>query len=382
MATFAVSVTKIFIKPHSNADALELGNVGSPDGFQVVVKKGLYQSGDVIAYIGENAVVPDETLKRYGFWNEEKNIGMLAGNSGNRVKAIKLRGEFSLGIIIPMVEQDGKYRLKYDPAYLTDANVYYNIGDDVSARLGVTKYEPQIPTQMAGEVWNATGYTLKYDIENFKNFPDVLQPGEHVFITEKLHGTWCCFGYHPDVDHPIITSKGLSAKGLAFKMNEANNDNLYIRAFHGLTWLLAPNGKTLLDRARDIFGDQPIYIVGEVYGRGVQDLHYGESTPRFRAFDIYLGTPGQGHYVDSCDLMKYCESMDVDTVPVLYWGPFDKQIMLEHTNGKDFNDNHIREGIVIKPSPERRNEQIGRVVLKSISDDYLLRKNKDATEYQ
>lgn len=103
MSNFEVKVQKIYIKPHPNADALELGNIGSPDGWQVVVKKGQYKTGDLVAYIGENSVVPEWVLRKYGFWNEEKNIGMLAGSKGDRVKAVRLRQEFSLGICIPLL---------------------------------------------------------------------------------------------------------------------------------------------------------------------------------------------------------------------------------------------------------------------------------------
>ena len=35
------------------------------------------------------------------------------------------------------------------------------------------------------------GYT---EVENVRNFPDVLKPGEEVMITEKLHGKNCRLG--------------------------------------------------------------------------------------------------------------------------------------------------------------------------------------------
>ena len=36
------------------------------------------------------------------------------------------------------------------------------------------------------------------------------------------------------------------------------------------------------------------YVLGEVYGRGVQDLHYGKPNPDFAVFDAYVGEPGTG----------------------------------------------------------------------------------------
>jgi len=41
--------------------------------------------------------------------------------------------------------------------------------------------------------------------------------------------------------------------------------------------------------------------------------------------------------------------------------------------------NHIREGIVMVPAVERIDRSIGRVCLKSVSAEYLVRKN--GTEY-
>jgi hypothetical protein len=42
--------------------------------------------------------------------------------------------------------------------------------------------------------------------------------------------------------------------------------------------------------------------------------------------------------------------------------------------------NQLREGCVVKPLKETINPCIGRKILKSVSEDYLLRKN--ATEYK
>lgn len=385
MSDFSVNVTRIYIKPHPDADLLELGNIGSRDGFQVVVGKGLHEDGALVAYIGENSVIPEEILKEYGYWNVEKNVGMLGGKQGTRVKAVKLRGQFSLGIVIPMipaVRTDNVAtpvaRFRYTVFPYATESLYYQEGEDVTHVLGVTKYEPPIPTQMAGEVWNAVGYTLKYDIENIKNYPDVIEEGEEVVFTEKLHGTFTCLGYHPDAEEPfVVASKGLGAKGLAFKINKINNANLYVRSLYS-TELESGDGtnRNVVQRAKDFLDTSvPFYLLGETFGKGVQDLGYGLDKPSFRVFDCYVGAPGQGTYLDHNVLKLLCREILVDMVPVLYEGPFSKEMLFEHTNGLDtINGAHIREGIVIKPIHERRYSDLGRVILKSISEDYYLRK--------
>jgi len=351
MAEFKVSVEKIAIEAHPNADALELARVGD---YRSVVKKGQYKTGDLVAYIPEQAVVPENILA-------ELNLtGRLAGKQKNRVKAIRLRGVLSQGICYPAKED-------------------WVLGQDVTSDLGIVKWEPPIPTQLAGEVWNAgINKCIRYDIENLKRFPDVFKDNEQVVFTEKLHGTWCQLGIMED-DSLVVASKGLGAKGLAFKENDKNKNNLYMRIARHLN---------IVNKVRKVYpNNEKVFVLGEVFGRGVQDLSYGsntdkDDTPGFRIFDIYVGNPGEGRYEDHATLEVICSKLNLDRVPVLYVGPFIKKMVERYTSGMETvsgKEQHIREGIVIRPIEERVHEKLGRVQLKSVSEDYLLRKG--GTEY-
>lgn len=99
MATFEAKVYKLTIEPHPNADKLELAVVGD---YRAVVGKGLYKTGDLGVYIQEGSIVPKWLLQKMDLWDNEKNIGKLAGPQGNRVKSIKLRGILSTGLIYPV----------------------------------------------------------------------------------------------------------------------------------------------------------------------------------------------------------------------------------------------------------------------------------------
>jgi len=375
MAEFEAKVYKLKIEPHPNADLIELAIVGD---YRSIVRKGEFKTGDLGVYIPEAAVCPDWIIATLGL------EGKLAGKDKNRVKAVKLRGVLSQGLIYP-VYLDAVSDDHYVEGEQEYTRLFINEGDDVTQFLGLTKWEPPIPTHMAGEVEAAFGKTLKYDIENFKKYPDVLEEGETVVMTEKVHGTWCCFGYHPDVDHPIVTSKGLSEDGLIFKLNERNENNLYVRALRGTEI----DGHDVIARIQQetLFGAwRSFYILGEVYGQGVQDLHYaanaGVGAPPFRVFDIYLGEPNHGRFLNHDEMLLVCMHLGLDTVPMLYNGPFSKQVMLEHTDGRETvsgEEINIREGLVVKPAFERKDPELGRVILKSVSEKYLLRKK--ATEY-
>lgn len=228
-----------------------------------------------------------------------------------------------------------------------------------------------------------------------------IEGGSNNYVAEGIvvHNTWCCFGYHPAVDHPIITSKGLSDKGIAFKHDGENlTKNLYVKTFNTIEsddgWLnilemfLDADNNGGWDGWEEL-GDKPFYILGEIFGVGVQDLTYGNLPTEFRIFDIYIGEPGHGGYVDTArvhDIVKEMNDISggttTTTVPELYRGPFSQDILDDVTNGAETasgTEAHMREGVVIRPLEERRHDEIGRVILKSVSEKYLLRKN--ATEY-
>ena len=350
MATFESRVYALRVEPHPNADRLELAAIG---GFRTVVGKGSFVDGDLAAYIPEGAVCPDWLIAELGL------EGKLAGSKHNRVKAVKLRGALSQGLVYPV--RDGMVRGQRVAE-----------GDDVTALLELVKYEPPVPIAMQGEVAPAHGATIRYDIENFKKYPHELRDGEPVSITEKLHGSWCCLGWHPE-HGAVVTSKGMSDKGFRLKLNDANVNNLYVRAWR------AHESAFEQARRRLAADGQPFYLLGEVYGRGVQDLHYGEPNPAFAVFDAYVGEPGQGRYLSAAELAESLAGL-FTPVPLLYEGPFAEAVLAEYTDGATaLGGKHVREGVVVRPAVERESAEFGRVILKNVSGDYLTRRG--GTEY-
>lgn len=396
MSTFDCKVVPITILPHPNAEKLELAQVAD---YRCVVGKDLYKTGDLVVYIPEAAVIAEDQLQFFGYWSEAEGKGLLAGSKGDRVKAVKLRGEVSQGLVFPV----NKIAM-----YLGQPDREFSIGDDVAPLLGITKYEPPIPVGMAGEVYNAGSWlTVDYDIENLKKYPDVLQEGEEVIFTEKLHGTSFQIGllpatpkfFHEDhfkVNHPtygegyfFIASKGLGAQGLCFKDNESNKNNVYVRAARqfGLFEKLLKYRFEAIEANGALKYEIPVILQGEVYG-AVQDLTYGAKQGEifFRAFDICYGERMVREYADEKDFQTAIDVMGIERCPVLYVGPYSKEKILEltHHTKSVVCPTQISEGGVVKPTKERRDPSIptmrGRVILKSINEDYLLRKG-NATEF-
>lgn len=106
MANFEVPIIEVErVEHHPDADRLSL--IYFKDYVTVSGKledgSHRYNVGDLVVYVPEAAVVPEYLLKQ-GFWNEKEDKGMLAGTKGNRVKAIRLRGILSQGIMFPVMK--------------------------------------------------------------------------------------------------------------------------------------------------------------------------------------------------------------------------------------------------------------------------------------
>jgi RNA ligase (TIGR02306 family) len=349
MSTFRVEVTRIDeVLPHPNADRLEMVRIR---GWKAVAAKGVHAAGDAVVYIPEDAVLPQPVLAALGL------EGKLAGKAHNRVKAIRLRGELSQGLLMPM----HVFHALAGPGE-------HGPGTDVAGALGITRWEEPIPAHLAGRAIPWPAWMRRYtDIENIKNFPGVLREGEPVVFTEKLHGACAAFGMSAEDDGELF----VASRGLCLARDEAN---AYWRV--ALEMEIAGHLRALLART----GAPSATLYGELLG--VQDLKYGFGNGRvgLRWFDVSLDDAYQDHDGDAHRLLL---ERGLERVPVLYHGPFSEAVLAEHTDGTTLlGAGHVREGVVVRPVAERHDvdARLGRVILKSISGDYLTRKGQ-ATEF-
>ncbi|WP_030546017.1 RNA ligase (ATP) [Streptomyces exfoliatus] len=356
MSTLRVTAEVLTVHPHPNADALELAQVGL---YRAVVAKGAYRTGDAAVYIPEQAVLPAALVDELGL------TGRLAGKGSDRVKAVRLRGELSQGIVCR-------------PGALADTDLIQAAADgtDFAEALGITKWAPPVPTTMDGDVESAPDLLPWVDIENLQRYPGIFEPGEPVVLTEKLHGTACLLTLHAEDGRAQVSSKGYGAKGLALKEDPRN---LYWRAVHG-------HGlPAVAERLAKRLGARRVGLFGEVYGAGVQDLAYGadgrSETVGYALFDVSADIDGQIHWLDPAEVL---EPGEVPLVPRLYAGPYDLDTVLAHASGRETvsgRQTHLREGVVIRPATERYSPVVGgRAIAKAVSPAYLTRKG--GTEYE
>jgi RNA ligase (TIGR02306 family) len=359
MATFEVTIENITVHPHPNADRLEYAQVGL---YNVVVPKGVYSTGDEVFYIPEYAVLPETIIAKLGL------EGKLAGRKKDRVKPVRLRGLLSQGLVAPLDILD----VDWDRSK-----------KDFSEDLGIVKWEPEIPTSLAGDVTAAPELVRWIDIENIKKFPDMFTAGELVVVDEKVHGTATCITVaNLNTDEPTVyvTSKGIGARNLALKEDPKN---AYWRMFHKYELL---EFATFI--ANRFPGTEKVAIFGETYG-SVQDLHYGLNNDLgFILFDIHLTHTAVegiiGEWVDPETTELLAHEAEVPLAPRLYEGPYSLEKITELAYGPEQvsgTEANIREGVVVRPAATNPSKTFegSRKIGKFVSDDYLTRSG--GTEY-
>lgn len=329
MSAFKAEVVKVDIVPHPNADRLDIAKVR---GWQCVAQKETYKNGDLAVYLPIDSVLPPELVAKLGI---EKNYH-------KRLRTIKLRGEISQGMLMPLSQIPGGDQLQE--------------GADVTEKLGILKYEPPITVEMAGIVRSEHPKFQKYtDIENLKNYPDAFVDGDAVVATEKIHG-----------------SNGRAAM-IDGQIHVGNHNRSLMESESNLYWRAARLLK-LPEKLKE--GDQVFF---EVYGGGVQDLSYGCKNGEIRA--AIFDWMADGKYLLWDEFIHTLEIRGVSEfkIPLIYYGAWTDDIAKLASGSSQLDKNQIKEGVVIKSSKEEHSEILhGRKIVKCINDDYLLRKN--ATE--
>ena len=320
MSTHSVSVVQLGeILPHPNADKLEMTKVGE---YTCLIPRGTYKPGDLAVYIEPDYVVPDT-----------EQFAFLGSPRAHRIGAKKLRGVWSEGLLV-------------------SAPPGSKPGDNVMEQLGIARWEPPEPGNPSwfgvkgpsiGQLESVPDFIKaipKYDLENLKKYIHLLQPGEWVRVTEKLHGTNARYVYHD----------GRMFCGSRSQWRKPEPANVYWEAL-----------KQNSDVERWCEDHPNEVLLGEIFG-AVQDLKYGAAAGEFRfaCFDRLSA----GQWLPPPD--------GVPSVPVIGTLEYDFTQLKEWAE-HDSVFGGIREGLVIQPLVERMDPEIGRGTLKLVSNRYLSR---------
>lgn len=251
------------VTPIEGADAIELSHV---NGWSAVTKKGEYSVGQKVIFCEIDSWIPHELAP---FLSKGKEPREYLGIKGERLRTVKLRGQLSQGLILPLNLIEKELSFLYDE------------GEDMSETLGIVKYEPPIPAQLSGLVkGNFPSLVTKTDEERVQNIRGIENYLNEMFVeTEKLHGTSVSFVLN-ESNELEVCSRNLSLK--------EDENNLY--------WKLAKvnNALDMLNTVKSHYEAKGAVVVtvaiqGEGVGQGVQKgWEYGIQVPEFFMFTIQV----------------------------------------------------------------------------------------------
>ena len=279
------------VRPHPNADRLVLANCFKNT---VCVAKDTYTEGQIGVYFETDLQLSMEYCEKNGLLAVYENGVNVSGGymdpTKRNVRAIKLRGEQSDGLFMPLDS------LAYTGVNMEDLK----IGDQITVLNGheiCRKYIPHRPQRGNATVAGGAGKRTKRrakrsiaptffehkDTEQLQYYLDQFKPGDYIEITRKLHGT-----------------SGRTA---------------YVKTFQGMKrtfwdWLFRRDG-------------EPIYAYGPVSGtrRTVMDTFeggfYGSNEFRKQYHDFFAGKLLKGETVyyeivgfthDGASIMGQCSN--------------------------------------------------------------------------
>ena len=369
------------IDPIPNADAIEVVTV---DGWKVVAKKGEYSLGQWVVYFEIDSVLPKgrpefEFLMVRGC--KEHHCEDNTFLQGHRLRTIKLRGQFSQGLVIPIpeawslfVDTATKAPTVIIPDPENDAEAWSKSEeDDLAFAFGVKKYEAVIPAALAGQTRRAyPNWLPKTDQERIQNCKEVLELNTLWTIEEKLEGSSMTI-YHDG------ESAGVTSRNLDLKLDQEGN-----------TFVDVAKSSGLLEAIEALVTEWPhihkVAVRGELLGPGIQGNIYNLKSHCFYVFDVFVATtssPG-GAYLTSAARDSFMNYMLANAdyvkwdkvvfqVPIIRLGVdlrgLSVDTIVEMADGESRLFPTQREGLVFKSETEINGHVVS---FKSISPVYLL----------
>jgi len=311
---YVKDVTIKNIKPAENSDFLELISFEEM-GWQTVGKKNIYKVGQKVTFLPPDSVLPFEL-------SEELEVTKYL--SKGRIRVTRLRGNRSEGLI---VEKE-----KIEP-YLPY----------------ILKWEDLPTIQMGGETERMSNIPWEfekfYKMPNILNEPKTFDDGEMISYSEKIHGTnvRCAILPHPETGEDTLY---------------VGSHNIVLRESENIYWRMI---KPLADKL-----PRNVVFFGEIYGRGIQHLHY-DTEPKV----IFFSAMVKGEYLFPLNFSDLCIERGLPFIDQHHM-VFDdiEEIRRLADFPSEYTNKHEREGIVMVSCQNK-----GRMA-KCIGFKYLEKKNR------
>ena len=345
------------VRPIEGADAIEVVQINN---WNVVSKKGEYEVGDLCIYCEIDSFLP--VKDDFEFLRKSSYRKLADGSEGFRLKTIKLRGQVSQGLVLPIKMLNGSEEMvigvsaqpwgdqlqlgPYDDALVIEEGV------DVSKHLGIVKYEPPVPASLAGVAKGLfPSFIPKTDEERVQNLTNEYlgYTKTSFYITEKLDGS-SFTAYIKDGEF------GVCSRNLDLLETEDST-----------MWKVA---RELDLETKMLSLGKNVSLQGEIIGEGIQGNPYklkGQTVKFFNVFDI----DSQEYYGLPMFLATMQHALKLETVPMLtnltMQLPKTIEELLQFAEGKSvLCETAEREGLVIRNMART-------ISFKVISNKFLLK---------
>lgn len=374
-STHVCEVVPVTLKPHPNADTLSIIEVFG-GGYTYVAKTESWVGVEKAAYIPPDNLVPVDRPE-FSFLATEKTIE-VDGKKYHRIRARKLRGVVSFGLMVPTDE---------------------GLGTDCAESLGIIHYDEEIHSGTSknlnlcgGDTVSAPNCTcVKYDVDSLRKYKDIFKEGELVSCTCKLDGEnfravytngqlyvgsrsqwkkeWTTPPNYEQIETGLRNKlqDKISEEEIQSKLSEVRTKIENFKPQQSKWWQVVRNNPGIEKFCRE---NPDCVLYGEIFGH-TNRLNYGleDGKIRFRAFDIMMGVYwySVGQFRDTC--LKY----NIKVAPLIYEGPYSFEKVTELAEGNSLIEGAkcIREGVVVKAVDESDLSLMNRRCFKVVSYKYL-----------
>lgn len=304
------------IKPHKNADALELAQIL---GFQCVVPIGKYSAGEKVIYIHPDSVLP----------SDKEWANPFLKYAPKRTKAVKLRGEWSEGIIVDLKALEESSENLPEP----------EIGFDCSELLGVSHYVASMKNSSDIGVIGGLPYSIpKTDESRWEVKRKKLPFGDLVDVTLKVDGqSWSAYYNHKNDEFGVL------GRRMAF---EIESDNSYTRLVKKYN---------LKEKLKNycVENQVSLCIRGESYGGGIQNMKcnpHSNMDHNLALFSVYLIE--EHRYTNKNEPHHYInvgKALEIPTVDIVEEQvPLSQELINKYSKDLKKLNGQYFEGVVIK----------------------------------
>ena len=326
------------INPIDGADAIEVAHVG---GWKVVVKKGELQDNSLAVYAEVDSFIP-HTIAPF-LTKPVQSPKVYNEVEGQRLRTIKLRGQISQGLLLPM-------SIRGSDGLVVGA--LFTEGDNVTEFLGVQKWEPPAEFRAANAKGIFPYFIPKTDCERVQNLSRQVQQWSEDGVvfqkSEKLDGSSMTVFYKDGEIGCCSRNLELKDDGTATFWETAKSEKLVEK--------LISLGKN-------------IALQGELLGGQIQGNSYKITGFKFFLYDIY--DIDKQEYLRPEVVEQFAAMHGISHVPIIGYVTLPKedtiQALLLDADGKSaVGCNPKREGFVYKSTKDTS------ISVKCISNSWLL----------